>query len=307
MINVCAVSATQRRTALELLFSHLPAEERSSHASEVLESAALGELNLDGLLVAEVNGAPMGAGLFVLQPDQTASVWPPFARPSATADEVTDAILQEMCRRIGRSGARIAQCLLEPDTTDARDALSRIGFEHLTDLTFMQRWLDAPLPSPDVQFETIDFDEGTNHDRFANILERTLLGTLDCPEVNGLRTGAQALAGHRSVGEFRPSLWKISRVQGVDVGLLLMTEHSGQDAWEVVYMGLIPEARGRGYGRGMLLTGLHQAHDAGVESVQLAVDCRNLYAKRIYEELGFQDVAVRRVHIRMFVPPRFGQ
>ena len=78
-----------------------------------------------------------------------------------------------------------------------------------------------------------------------------------------------------------------------------MNDHPTKDAWEVVYMGVVPDARGKGYGRAMLWHGLDEARRAGRGSVLLAVDGKNLYANRIYDDLGFIEVASRAVHVRM--------
>jgi ribosomal protein S18 acetylase RimI-like enzyme len=80
--------------------------------------------------------------------------------------------------------------------------------------------------------------------------------------------------------------------------LLLMTEHLDQRMWEVVYLGLVPEARGRGYGRGMLREGLRRAQAAGGFEVFLAVDKANHFAIKLYESLDFAAVGVQAVHMR---------
>jgi ribosomal protein S18 acetylase RimI-like enzyme len=46
------------------------------------------------------------------------------------------------------------------------------------------------------------------------------------------------------------------------------------------------------------LDGLQAARSGGAESVFLAVDSRNSYARDVYRHAGFVDVAVRAVHVR---------
>ena len=123
--------------------------------------------------------------------------------------------------------------------------MARNGFEHLADLVFMERSLADPLPpeSP-VEFERLTYADATNHQQFARVIEQTYIETRDCPGLNGLRTGAEALLCHRSSGEFDASLWTLCHVDGADVGLLLFNFHPDRDAWEVVNMGIVPEARG---------------------------------------------------------------
>ena len=283
----------------------MPEEECAASVAEVLQAEADGELRLDGLLMAEANGKPLGAALTVVQEDDALFVWPAVvhestadASPFSTA-EIADAILQCVGRQIDNSGAWIGQCLIDCHETADRDAFSRNGFGHLADLIFMQRLLTTPLPEPtQLPFETVPYDPDKNREHFAAMLEKTYVGTCDCPELNGWRTGAQALAGHQAVGKFDSDLWKIYRIDGREIGVLLLSAHPDQNAWELVYLGLIPEARGNGYGREMLLNGLYEARAAGTESVFLAVDSRNRFAKKSYEDLGFTDTAVRAVHVR---------
>jgi mycothiol synthase len=298
MISVAPVDSARWTEALSLLFSRFSPAERDQRVAEVLGS---GELDLTGLLIAEADGKPFGAGLYAMQADKTAFVWPPGV--SSVADEpahVADAILQEVGRRIDAAGAWLGQCLLEPDAHADRDALTRNGFAHFADLSFLLRSLSSPLPPvADIGFETVAFNPATNAGRFADVLEQTYIGTLDCPRLGGLRSGAEALAGHRLAGRFSPDRWKIYRVDNDDVGVLLLTDHPDQNTWEVVYMGIVPAWRGRGLGRAMLLAGLHDAQAAGTGAVTLAVDTANNYAKKIYEEVGFVEIGARAVHIRV--------
>ncbi|MCH7687206.1 MAG: GNAT family N-acetyltransferase [Planctomycetes bacterium] len=62
-------------------------------------------------------------------------------------------------------------------------------------------------------------------------------------------------------------------------------------------MGVVPEHRGKGYSRAMMQNGLHEASRAGCDTVLLAVDSQNHYAGRVYDDLGFSELAVRSVHV----------
>jgi ribosomal protein S18 acetylase RimI-like enzyme len=117
--------------------------------------------------------------------------------------------------------------------------------------------------------------------------------------LNGVRSGEEVFDGHRACGEFDPGLWTAYRVDGQPVGVLVMAVHSERAAWEVVYVGVVPEARGRGYGRAMLAAALHRARDARQSSVFLAVDCRNVFARAAYDALGFVPVGGQTVHLRL--------
>ena len=56
------------------------------------------------------------------------------------------------------------------------------------------------------------------------------------------------LIGYRATGVFRPENWLIVCGEGRDVGVLLMADDPAAGHCELVYMGLVPEARGQGRG-----------------------------------------------------------
>jgi ribosomal protein S18 acetylase RimI-like enzyme len=134
---------------------------------------------------------------------------------------------------------------------------------------------------------------------FVSVLEGTYRGTLDCPELNGVRDGQQSLKNHEAGGEFTPDMWRLYRRAGIDVGVLLMVDRPDQQAWEVLYVGVIESARGSGVGRAMLLDALDAARAAGVERLLIVADVRNIPAVSLYESLGFQPVASRVACVRL--------
>jgi ribosomal-protein-alanine N-acetyltransferase len=55
-----------------------------------------------------------------------------------------------------------------------------------------------------------------------------------------------------------------------------------------------PERRGLGYGRGLVSAVVEEARDAGARVVFLEVRAGNVIARRLYRQLGFRDLGVRR-------------
>ena len=75
-------------------------------------------------------------------------------------------------------------------------------------------------------------------------------GTLDCARrLNGVRDIDDVVNGYQATGVFCPEKWQFVRSDGRDVGVLLLADHPKAKHWELMYMGLIPEVRGRGWGR----------------------------------------------------------
>lgn len=298
IVTVSQTAPERRVAALSILFSHLVGEGVAEQVDELLAAEARRELSLEGLLSAEIDDGTVGAVLYLMQADQCAYVWSPVVISSGCDPERTaDALLQELKRRVTAEGAWIAQCLIEPDANVERETLMRNGFLHLTDLDYLTRRLADPLPAGSERpFETVSFRPEENFERFAEVIEKTYVGSLDCPELEGIRSGAEAISSHSATGIFMPERWTIFRDEGRDVGVLIFADHPDQDAWEVVYMGILPEARGRGYGKAMLHSGLRDARAGSRSSVLLAVDSRNRFARRVYDDLGFELFDVRSVH-----------
>jgi ribosomal protein S18 acetylase RimI-like enzyme len=300
-LTVKVARPEEREAALSLLLSQLAPDERSREVRRLLDSAAAGALSMDGLLVARRRGRRVAAGFFALQPGAVAFVWPPAVeKPSDT--EPARAILRETGRRLDAAGVCLGQCLLDPDSHRERLALDECGFPSVTELEFLYRNLNERPPepmSPQRDWSIIPFQPGRDEALFAELLERTTIETADCPELNGLRSGMECLEGHRAAGAFDPALWLSYRAGGAAVAVLLMTAHPDRHAWEIVYLGVVPEARGRGHGRAVVADALARARRAGQEGVFLAVDSRNTVARRIYEEAGFSPIGRQAVHLRL--------
>jgi ribosomal protein S18 acetylase RimI-like enzyme len=75
-----------------------------------------------------------------------------------------------------------------------------------------------------------------------------------------------------------------------------MAEAPGRDAWEVIYLGLTPAARGRGLGRAAIRHALDLARGQATV-LELAVDLRNTPAVRLYRSCGFTPRDHRSVHL----------
>ena len=299
MLKISMATPAEQAAALSLLFQAMPTEIRSAQVEEFLTGAERGEISFDGLILAREGSQIRGVVLSIMQDDGTAFVWPAQAEGDADCNAIVDALYGTVAGRVDAGEIVSAQSILETDATADHAALIRNGFRHLADLFYLQRLLENPLPSRvDVALDVTVFCAQENEERFARLVEQTYIDTLDCPDFHEHRTGMEALASHRCSGDFTAERWKVYSIDGRDVGMLLMNDHPAQDAWEVVYMGVAADARGCGYGRAMLIDGLHAARNAGRQSVLLAVDAQNAPANRIYDELGFIEVASRAVHVR---------
>lgn len=290
--------------AISLQFHDAPSDERQARVDQLLESHRRGDARIDDSLVVLEAGRVIGVLLLIVQNDGTIYVWPAATDsriPPYDALPMRRELYATAVRYVDGSDAWIAQSLLESAAEDASQEMSANGFPRLTSLLFMNRSLSIPVPPADLPANCtlVPFDAEPDDERFARTIERSYGGTLDCPELNGCRDGHQSLQGHRLSGTFDPARWLLLTHDGVDAGLLLLTDHPDDQVWEIVYFGLVPEMRGRGLGRVLLLEGLNRARQAKALELVLAVDERNNPAIRLYERLDFTQFDHRLVHARL--------
>jgi RimJ/RimL family protein N-acetyltransferase len=158
-----------------------------------------------------------------------------------------------------------------------------------------------PTQQPDGRLEFEPWSPA-KEDRLARLVEATYAGTLDCPEMNNLRRTEDVLAGYRATGTFVPERWLFARLDGHDVGCLLLADHAAAGNMELVYMGVIPASRGKALGKELCLYAQWLTRQAGRTRLVAAVDAANLPAIRIYASVGFRAWDSRVVYLRRFQP-----
>lgn len=299
LVRIGLAPAERRKRALELVFADLPAEARNAQVDDLIHAERLGRVSLDGLWEARRDGRLVGATWTQVQAGGAAGVWPPrlvTQEPFETADRLLIRALEGLAKR----HIRMAQTLLAVDTGPDAERLLNAGFEHLTDLLYLvspSRDFPATRPTSDLEFETYT-DE--SEPRMASIVEATYAETLDCPRLNGLRPAQDVLVEYRGTGSFEPQRWHFVRHLGQDVGCLLLAAPPTALQWELVYMGLVPGARGHGHGTGMVRYAQWLAGQANAERLTLAVDAANHPAIQAYAAAGFVAWDRRSAFLKFF-------
>jgi GNAT superfamily N-acetyltransferase len=125
-------------------------------------------------------------------------------------------------------------------------------------------------------------------DEFAEIVEATYTDTLDVPELNGIRSTHNTIEGYAACVPEGHLPWWVVKMNGRVAGCLLLCPHQ-QELVELVYLGLIPEARGHGIGLSILSFVQYWALDRGSSRIVAAVDSRNRPALQLYEKMGYQE------------------
>jgi mycothiol synthase len=287
--------------AFRLLFQDATAEDRETRIANALGLVRRGELDTQGLFVLRGAGRLLGAVLCLPLPGRSALVWPPQCVPDKRRTAFEDALLVCAADWLRSRNVQIAQALLSPEEAECAAALPRNGFAHVTQLLFLRR--DLSLPPPRVKsrlrlkYRTYNPSKSAP---FHQTLQNTYKDTLDCPELNGVRGVEEVIAGHRGQSHFDPDLWRLALADGIPIGVLLLMRSPDAHDWEISYVGVAPEARGRGFGRELVLQALAEARLAGAPYLTLSVDARNHPARALYDNLGFEVYDRREVFLAVW-------
>ena len=223
-----------------------------------------------------------------------------FYSPTCVPDVETEALVEVVgaaCRDALDAGATFVQALLKPDDSDAK-LVARAGLRQLTTLIYMKRELTPAQAPPAEQQQRLSWRNGLAFDasELQAVIEATYAGSLDCPELAGIRCVSDVVAGHKAAGNYRPESWWLAARSGKAAGCVLVNDSPSSPSADVAYMGVVPEFRGLSIGRTMLQRAIRQASRRGLAQVTLAVDRRNAPARRIYRSEAFRPTCSRLVH-----------
>jgi RimJ/RimL family protein N-acetyltransferase len=299
--QIVAPAAEQQADALRLIFAGLANADREAHLETVRADVAAGRTSLDGLRAIVTDGRVTGAVWAAIEPGRTAAILPPQVADGEPRLGLT-ALVAEALRFARAGGATMAQTLVERGAPT--DWLAANRFEWLADLEFMTASLDwtalfdSIKASPEPPLEWDFYRPDQDRARLADLLEATYQETLDCPGLDGLRRIDHVIEGYLRTGTHVPSWWRILRHEGTDVGCVLLADHPREDRAELLYMGLIREYRGRGWGCSLVRGAMQLALEGARRQLMLAVDARNEPAVRAYVGQGFRTWQERSAWVR---------
>ncbi len=297
MLRIEPVSPGQQGRALSVLAGGSRDPYRVAAFADMLSSR---EASKCRLWWARGLRRPRAAAMTVLNPGHTAMI---FHSPAAGSDVgVLARLLAELTDSILAEGATFVQALISPLEQADAEAFAHAGYQFLAHLVYLRRPLADPPEPPRARLEWRSFREGDER-RLGEVIADTYVGSCDCPALLGLRPMADVIAAHKSSGVFRPDWWWMPTCDGECVGCVLVNEVAGRTgAVDLVYLGLRPAWRGRGFARAMVRHALRAAVDGGAVEVHLAVDSTNIPAYQLYQQEGFEEIDGKDVYIK----PRVG-
>jgi ribosomal protein S18 acetylase RimI-like enzyme len=246
-----------------------------------------------------VSGTIGGAVLVLFEPGNTGLM---FLSPRWGAGQTREMgrLVSAAAGEAMQRGVVLVQSFLPVESQEKAQALVSGGMERLCTMVYMQRGFSSMSPGPvdeqDIQW--IRYDALGDPEAFSAVLLRTYEGSLDCPELTGLLRAQDVLAVHKQTGSFRPDWWWVLRRGRRDVGCLLVNVSAEPETLELVYMGLVPEFRGRRLGRLLLEKVIALGAAGPYQRVRLAVDARNTPARRCYLQAGFAETFRREAFVK---------
>jgi len=256
---------------------------------------------IGGLHVVEDRGRLLAACAALDLPGSVSLLMLPAWHLVRTSPRQLTDLLAFAARATAGRQRRFVQVMQPPETAEqARPALLEAGFSHLADLQYMHRSAYDPVPiQPIAETAWLTLPE-TGEDFFADLIRHTYVDSLDCPGLTGVRTMHDVLASHRGAGEYDPAGWDVLQHRGQPAGVLITARTAFRASLEVVYVGLVPQARGKGLGHLCLHHAIQRARDLAVAQVSLAVDTANHSACRLYDAMGFTTHTTKSVWIQVF-------
>ena len=282
------------KAALKILHAGLSSDQQAALVQTLDLLTGKDESPFEGLLVAKLGEEFVAAAWVQFTPGSAAVVWPP-----AFDHEAARELMAAVGSILESRGIALAQILVAATDTVDEAVLAPGDFRRLVDLAYLtlerSNFPRGPA-NQQLQFEPRASD---HPGRLEAVIKQSYQGTFDCPELNDLRDPAEVVAGYKMQGQFDPENWFLARFDDQDIGLLILTEHSPGENWELVYMGIVPSARGQGFGEMIVRYAIETTRASSAERLVLAVDERNSPAWDMYRRAGFVMWDRRTVYARL--------
>jgi ribosomal protein S18 acetylase RimI-like enzyme len=240
-----------------------------------------------------------GMCLWVPAPGRTAMIFAPSQSEFPECAPATGVAVAAALEDARTAGIVLIQAMLEPNDAAGKTLFASAGLVQLATLTYMER--KPPMHPPTTELPTnfhLEPYSAKTHPMFLEAIAESYHETLDCPALTGMRSVEDVLAGHKAVGPFDPQLWSIvlqdqSAGPPKVAGCLLLSEIPARRGLELVYLGLVPFARGKGLGRILMQRVLSISARRHFDVATLAVDAANHPAVKLYRRCGYTSVAQR--------------
>jgi len=310
MLTITNPTAAELVITLQVAFQHLSPNECDLRIGAIMQRHHSGELDLKGIFQATHENRLVGAMYSQCRPDGSVMLWVPAMIPGFPLEPIYESLAQ-YCRS---QQAFAAVAMADRDQPFDERALCSVGqFRFLSDLIYLATEI-APNEQANVpyrlQFIPLSeysgdimegIAEGTT-ERLARLVKATYEGSLDFPELMQIAPVEFVLQGYKAGALFRPELWFIIQKEGVDVGVLLLTDASPEQ-FELTYMGLLESVRRQGLSREIVRFAREITRREQRLLLLTSVDEKNVPACQAYLAQGFRAWDRKKVYARFYTEP----
>ena len=252
---------------------------------EIREAIRKGTWKSDHQILARRGPQLIGSTPFFISPSRTAVIAFPSTAPTET-HETAAKLVKAAAHAAAHEGAKLCIALIPHSFPHGGIPFLSSGFRRIAVLANMELH-SLPSESPDQNLQWITYDKSTCR-RFEDTFAATLQGTLDCPSLPRVQTPSEVLEGHKLAGEFQPDLWLLALEANHEIGCVLFNQLRKPGHFCLIYLGVVPDHRGKRYGEVLMRRAMSEAKKRGATKISLSVDEQNRPALKIYERLGFR-------------------
>jgi GNAT superfamily N-acetyltransferase len=290
---------SELESTLRVAFQHLSPNELALRINVIMQQYRAGLIDLRGVFQAKHEGNLIGAMYTQSRPDGSVMLWIPAMAKGFPFEPMFESLVQ-FCRS---NKAFAAVALADRDQSfDVPTFCSAGQFRFLSDLIH----LAAEISPNDItgkpyrlQFIPLSDCPDNIADRLQRLVKETYRNSLDFPDLMQIAPVEHVLQGYKTASLFRPELWFFVQQEGVDIGVLFLTD-APPDQFELTYMGLIDSTRRQGFSKEIVRFAKETASRWGCLLLLTSVDEKNVPACQSYLAQGFKAWDRKKVYVRFY-------
>lgn len=252
-----------------------------------------------GLWVATLHGQILWAILPVTSPGKTMLLFVPANYQNTDQSQAARTLTEKILAQYVQRDTVLAQILFEPTDHRIIELHKSMGFGQLAELIYLQTSLRKTYSRPTLPtgMELHTYSPHT-HDFFTAAIQQSYADSLDCPALSGLRSIEDVMIGHKGAGEFDPKYWFVLMQNSQPLGVALLSPLPANQSMELVYLGLIPQARRKRLGDFLFRHALATTARCPWPRLSFAVDSLNRPALDLYFRHGMQRIGSKIALLR---------
>ncbi len=233
-VQIRAAVGEELQTALQLLLEN-GNQQRTAAACDPR----------DHFLIAESDQAVAGAVSVREFPAGLSAISTPVCAAGQGGQDLRVRLFRAAFDRCRQRSAAVVVTMSGEDWPQSKSALDRLGFRPSANIAFFHSGLSRVQGNSEWELQAFD---KTDRVKLSRVVSETYVDTRDVPALHELLDPAQMLECILSEPGLDPSASGIVCRDGREAGCLFLAKAPEATNCELVYLGLVPSCRGRGWG-----------------------------------------------------------